>query len=325
MNKMPAKTLLVEQGTQEWHDARRTHVGASEVAAVLGLSKFMSALQLYNIKRGTENVDETWPMKIGKALESGILQLFRLKMAELPSEHPDYLDLTDARWLGNRVLESTKTPCMLVSLDDAFATQCGVFATVDAKNSAAGFKRDENGEVIVPDDYIAQAQAAMYITGATRHYVCVLERASVVDVCCIREDKAVQEMLAKACEDFAAMVKAGTPPEPQTAEDYRRRVVVVTGKPVAADDVVSDLVAQLAEMKKQRKALEDEFNALKERLYPVFSDGDTLLNNQGKTLATFKASSPRCTLDTDALQKEMPEVYARFARFGKPSRTLLIK
>ncbi len=61
--------LKLVQGSAEWHAHRRTHRNASETAAVLGLSPFMTAYQLWQIKVELVEPEVTPAMLHGTQLE----------------------------------------------------------------------------------------------------------------------------------------------------------------------------------------------------------------------------------------------------------------
>jgi putative phage-type endonuclease len=79
-----------EHGSPEWHAARAGGIGGSEIAAVLGLSKWESHFSLWHRKLGRiperpQNPDQEW----GTRLEPAILQKFADKHPELVVDvHP---------------------------------------------------------------------------------------------------------------------------------------------------------------------------------------------------------------------------------------------
>ncbi len=61
--------MKLVQGSAEWHEHRRSHRNASETAAVLGLSPFMTPYQLWQIKLGLVASEVTPAMLHGTQLE----------------------------------------------------------------------------------------------------------------------------------------------------------------------------------------------------------------------------------------------------------------
>ena len=61
-----------------WFEARRAGLGGSDIAAVLGLSKWQSPMDVWAAKRGlSEEVVETNAMRRGRLLESAIANWYQ--------------------------------------------------------------------------------------------------------------------------------------------------------------------------------------------------------------------------------------------------------
>jgi putative phage-type endonuclease len=68
----------------DWHAARASGIGASEIAAVLGLSPWESRFSLWHRKAGTmPPVEETVVMRLGTVLEAPLAELFAAQHPEL--------------------------------------------------------------------------------------------------------------------------------------------------------------------------------------------------------------------------------------------------
>jgi putative phage-type endonuclease len=89
-----------EHGSPEWHAARANGIGGSEIAAVLGLSKWESHFSLWHRKLGRiperpQNPDQEW----GTRLEPAILQKFADDHPELDVDvHPGTWRNTERPW-----------------------------------------------------------------------------------------------------------------------------------------------------------------------------------------------------------------------------------
>jgi putative phage-type endonuclease len=78
-----AELVEVEYLSPEWYAARRDSIAASEIAAVLGLSPWVSPFDLWWLKRtGDDSQDESRGMKRGRRYEALILEDFG-------EEHPE--------------------------------------------------------------------------------------------------------------------------------------------------------------------------------------------------------------------------------------------
>ena len=70
------KIIDLVQGSADWHSWRLNHIGASESSAVLGISPWMTAYQLWRIKTGLdEPIKTNFAMARGNALEAEAREL----------------------------------------------------------------------------------------------------------------------------------------------------------------------------------------------------------------------------------------------------------
>ncbi|MBY0355691.1 MAG: YqaJ viral recombinase family protein [Rickettsiales bacterium] len=71
---MKNRQHIVQPRTPEWHALRRTSIGSSEIAALFGLSPYLTAFELYHAKRGSigDNFEDTERMFWGRQLEDAI-------------------------------------------------------------------------------------------------------------------------------------------------------------------------------------------------------------------------------------------------------------
>lgn len=63
------KNIQLEQGTPEWHDFRRCHIGSSDAASIMGMNKYKSKAKLFDEKVNGWKQEETGMMHRGKQLE----------------------------------------------------------------------------------------------------------------------------------------------------------------------------------------------------------------------------------------------------------------
>lgn len=63
------KIVNVVQGSEEWHILRRTHIGASECAAVMGLDTYVTPYQVWRKKLLGDKTEDTYAMERGRELE----------------------------------------------------------------------------------------------------------------------------------------------------------------------------------------------------------------------------------------------------------------
>jgi len=86
VKKLGTAVLLgdFEPNSVDWHGARSEGIGGSEVGTILGLNPWESAYTLFHKKLGniSDELEQNWMIRFGKAFEEPILNLFA-------EEHPE--------------------------------------------------------------------------------------------------------------------------------------------------------------------------------------------------------------------------------------------
>jgi len=152
----------------EWlrvrNDPVEGYLGASDIAAVCGMSKWSTPRHVFMVKKGLVTVEDNLPMKVGRMLEPLVAQEFAdyvgipfsdLRKGELTRHHkygflgcnPDYL------W---------DSPEGLANIQ---CKTCGQYASGDFGQSGT----DE-----VKDEYLLQSGYEMWLTGAKIGYLPIL-------------------------------------------------------------------------------------------------------------------------------------------------------
>ncbi len=181
------------QGSKAWHEFRAKHIGASEVAAILGESDFQTAYDLWLVKTGQKPAFAGNPAtQRGTDAEPEIRRLYE----ELYS-----IKLTTP------VMEYIHWPVLSASLD-GYSEEMRMVIEMKYPSKA---KHEAAERGIVPDTYIPQIQAQLLVTGFdTAHYVSYNGHSIAVVV--VKEDKAMQARILEACGAFWDCVQNCIPP-----------------------------------------------------------------------------------------------------------------
>lgn len=299
---------------QDWLKARTTGVGGSDVAAILGLSKWKTALQVYQEKRGEiEPQADNDAMRWGRYLEPVVRQA--------------YADET-----GNevRVLDQlVRQPIyehMIANLDGFVVPKAGPSRVFEAKTARTSDGWGEAGSDEIPQPYLLQVQHYMEVTGFEVADVAVLIGGSDFRLYEVPADRELQERLIDAEAEFWERVTKGEPPEPVTYADAQARF----GRSSKAGAILADAelqaaVQQLRELKTQAKHLELAEEQWKAVVMKAMGDSDTLIDAQGHTLATWKAACAPKRFDIAAFKAKHADLYEQFVKLGEPSRRFLLK
>ena len=261
-------------GQDEWLAARRLGIGASEIAAVAGLSRRRGPWDVWSSKVDGTEFESTDEMRWGQWIEGRIIDWWARKTDRTIGNgglwrHPVH------RWL-------LATPDAVV-LDHTTADKYGpaagvpvVTAVVDAKNAGwhGGGDWDEDG---APLEYIAQVTQQMLAVGVNDAYLVAAiggkpptERHFALD-----DDLAAE--LIKRGEQFWKLVETRTPPPLDGSKSATRWLA--NRYPDADPDYFADLTpAEVGELA--------ELVAVDERIAALTTVRDELANGIKERLGT---------------------------------------
>lgn len=295
----------------KWLEERRKGIGGSDIAAIMGLSPFKTAYQVYREKRkevedwqGNELTD--W----GKRMEPAIRQWYSDKTGR------------DVR-LPDKIMYHPQHPFMLASLDGF--TDDGRVVEIKTARSGKNWGEPETNQI--PDYYAVQVHHYMTITGFQVADIPVSIAGSSPSLYIVEADKEISEMIIEACAKFWERVQSGNPPDPVTYADAVARFgkIKSDGSIIATTELI-EAIAGLKQLRAQIKELEEHEEAWKARIIIALGDqADTIIDGAGQTLVTYKLANGRKLFDSKSLEKEMPEVYQKYLKQSEPARRFLVK
>jgi len=238
-----------EPGSPEWLEARRTYIGASEVAAVMGLSPYSTPRDVWMEKTGRSVERETnLAMRAGTFMEPFILAEYEMVTGR-KGHKPDV------------IYRSNSAPWLAVNLD--WLSDDGTIVA-DAKRSEAPHLWGEAGTDDVPDGYFIQMQTQAFVTGVSMADLVALLPRNDLRIYPIMPDAGVQQLIVEATGEFwEKYVKTDTPPPlNEAAATYLPSVKAlynqVEPRRVVLPDPVSITISKFIDVKKQIKELEQE-------------------------------------------------------------------
>lgn len=187
-----------------WHDARSGGIGASEIAAVAGLSSWATPLEIYLRKIGeAPPVDDNRAMRVGRRLEPIVLGEFcedtGEEVAQYPCPliaHPDY-------------------PFMLATPDADLVSGRLVEAKTAGSRSFAKWGTAKDPQI--PREYLCQIQWQLYVAGRGQGYIACLIGGDDLRIHNVERNDRLIKGLSDAAEAFWERVVNRQPPEPDFA------------------------------------------------------------------------------------------------------------
>lgn len=292
----------------EWLKLRQIGIGGSDVAALLGLSKWRTPLDVYNSKVEEPIEVDNVSMEWGRRLEPVI----REKYAEAVG------------------MEVTIPPFMFQHPEHTFmiADVDGIRADgriVEIKTARTQMGWGEEGTDEIPDYYKTQVQHYMTVLGAKSCDVAVLIGASDFRIYTVESDLELESLLIEAEADFwHNHVEPQLPPPPMTIDEMKVAFPVSRKASVECTDEIFNHVEALALIQNKMKELKEREEAHKAAIQGAMGEADTL-SYLGQVVCTWKSVKPKVSIDTATLKAKMPDVYNQFLKTGKPTRQFLLK
>lgn len=288
--------------TDEWLAERRASVGASEVAAVMGLSPFNTALDIYKSKSGIDKHFDPLLAFVGHASEP-IMHEWVEKFSGVPVKlEPAFM------------ARSVAFPFLHASFD---RVSNDPFVTWQFKTASAwtGHKWDEG----VPTDIRVQVQAEMLVAGTSRAAVVVwIGGREFRHFWEPRDDKFIEEHMLPALTKFWTDLQAGIAPAPATVAEISTDWHD-SGAEMEAPDELQQRIEQRAFLLATAKEAEEDAkkitvelgNFMREHNVEKFTVG-------GKTLLTFKRQKGKLSFDREKLEQNYPAAFNDCHTIGAP-------
>lgn len=245
----------MEQGTQEWHDLRRTKIGASDAAAIMGICPYRTAFQLWEEKILGKSQEQSGAMARGSAMESEARECFEklMNIVVMP-----------------KVVIHDKHTWMMASLD-GISFDGTTIVEIKCPNKEV-HALAEKGEI--PEHYMSQVQHQLAVTGATKAYYFSYngKQGALVEV--FADDKFITKMIKEEEKFYEFMIKKETPP--LTDKDY----VVIENKEFL------ELMAEYKDVKHELDILKDCEQVIREKLI-VLAKNKNAICSKGKMTRSF--------------------------------------
>lgn len=310
----PVPLLPADATNAEWLAARRCGIGGSDVAGVLGVSRYTGPTGVYYDKLGVLPDEDNAAMEWGRRLEAAV----RLKFAD---EHPEF-HVTE----GPGLVAHPDRPWQLATIDGLAAeTEGGApVALVEVKTGRAG--ADDWGDELtdeVPLPYVCQVMWYLDVYGLPGGFLAVLLDGRDYREYVIEYDVALAAKLRAHCFAFwRDHVRAGVPPQPDGLASTK---AVLDSLHRPKKKSTADLPAEVVDWARVYGIAHQEINRAQARkdaagnhLRAAFVAAGS--PHQGFVDGRKVASYPLCgeptkeVTDWAALEVEHPELVARYRR-----------
>lgn len=302
-----------EQDSPEWHEARMQGIGASDVAAVLGLSPWQTPLSIYMAKMGVRNEIPENLAFFGHALEQPIADWIEHAHPELGVISP------------GTSMRSVEWPWLTATLDRQlmtdYETACGQILRIpiELKTSSA-FSKDKWVDG-VPLYYAAQVQQQCFILDAPYGWLAVLHGGNEPELYKVVTDWdfITEHLIPKTQEFWEQHVLTKTPPDPVTSAEAAE---LWPGNPevtVEGDERLYELWGAYGQMQAEQVELAGQLDGIKLELQKAMKDA-VALTYRGRELFTWRPRAGSKRFDDKAFREDFPHEAEKYMKQGTPTR-----
>jgi putative phage-type endonuclease len=281
-------------------EIRKTGIGGSDAAAVCGLSRYKTKVDVWLEKTGqAPDKDENEFMYFGNVLEPIVGAEFEKRTGKKII-------------IPNETYRSSEHPFMLANVDYLID---GENAILECKTASA-YSLSEWGESWTddyPQEYVIQCAHYAAVMGVDKVYLAVLIGGNTFRIYLYKRNKGLEEKLIRFEKDFwETNVLKDSPPEPQKIEDvYNIKGNLKEGEFMIADLDIERLIDRYKDLKLHSKSIENEVESLKLQILKKMGKTSVVYDAHGKELVTFKQIE-QSRFDSKTLRKQLPDVFSKF-------------
>lgn len=233
---MNATIIQLAQGSQEWLDYRRTMRNASESAAVLGKSPWMTPYQLWLLKTGRTVTQVTPAMEHGIAMEPAARAAYEAQSGQI---------------MQPLVLQDGSYSASLDGINFEGSLLVEIKCPFKGNNSALWLDA-ANGQI--PAHYLVQIQHQLWVSGAILAHFWVFDGTQGL-ILSVERDEGAMEAIRRGWDAFQVHLDTDTPP-PLTDSDTV----------VREDDAWQSAASAFAAAKATSDAADSELTSAREKL-----------------------------------------------------------
>lgn len=319
-----------------WLEGRRTGIGGSDVAAVLGLNPWKTPLDVWNDKLGlSEDKGMSEPAYWGTVLEDTVAREFQqrtgMKVQKVTHQFVDpecdWMIANIDRAIINREIAKKVRPLLDVEEIERYANITGVERPINTDiafeaKTANAFTADLWGpsqeleirqnnlrtEHVIPLYYETQIQWYCGILKLKGMYLAVLIGGSDFRMYWVDARPDVFQVIKEKCSAFwNNHVLTKTPPEPINIDDVLQLYGKSNGKAVEAKGDLAIDYGEYARIAGEIKELKKQQDALKTRIAISMKDNE-ILTLDGKKVLTYKTQTSK-RFDSDSFRNDHLDDY----------------
>ena len=303
-------TLDMERA--DWLELRRSGIGGSDAAAIIGLNPYRSEIDVWMDKTGKKKSDDydSEAMRLGRDLEEYVAKRWEESTGKTVRRnnfflaHDDYDFITaniDREVVGEKAILECKT--------------------------ASPYMVDKWKDGEVPPQYVVQCLHYLAVTGYERCYLACLIYGRGIELRVIeRDEDTIQALIKSEINFWKEYVEKDIMPPPDGSDSAGKAikelyVATEDGKAIDLDSEAEEKLKRLDEIKELTDKLDKEKKGIEQKIQLEMKDAETAY--AGTRKITWK-SQVRKDFDKISFKKDHPDLYPQYEKEGKPFRVLKV-
>ena len=308
---MKANILVTTENLsiKEWLRWRQKGIGGSDIAPILGISKWSSTIDIWLSKtnqkceESVQNEAMFWGTKLEPVIRDYFREVTGKKVVEVKA-----------------ILQSMDHPYMIADIDGLTETEDGEPAILECK-CVSEYKRNLWDDDNIPIEYMCQVQHYMAVTGLNTTYVAALIGGNSFVIREVHADFEMQEMLVALEADFWMKVVNMKRPEIDGSDAAKNLLDSLYQGGNSEEIVMPEEAVEYVDAYMEACAEEDNAKAKKQEasnhLKEIMGDYE-----KAKCLKYTISWKPVVTerFDSKTFKEKEPELYAKYVKSSTSRR-----
>jgi putative phage-type endonuclease len=253
--------------TKEQILQRKTFIGGSDAAAVLGLSRWKTPVEVWAEKTGlieAEDISDKLPVKLGNIFEETVAQLFCEETGKKVQR-------------ANETIFHKHYPFIGANIDRKVI---GEDSILEVKTCSAWKAKEWQDEEEIPQEYILQVMHYLAVTGKAKAYLAVLignQDFKVKEI--LRDEAMINQIITKEAAFWNEFVLTKIMPTTIKAQDgdilNKLFPHAEEGKEIQLEESVNMIIDDIEAYSKDEKAIKSQINKLRNELKAKIRENET--------------------------------------------------
>ena len=310
------KTISTKKMTKkEWLLQRRTGIGGSDVATILGLNKYNTPYQLWLDKTGqieVEDSDVSEAAHFGNVLEEVVAKEFTERTGKKVR-------------ISNKMYAHKDYPYLKANIDRDIVKENAI---LECKTASIYLTERWEGDEI-PEQYICQVQHYMNVLNRDYAYIAVLIGGQKFVWKKVERDQELIDIIQEKLVEFweVNILRKIAPPidGSQATVDFIKEHYKYseTGKEISLNKEFDEWITKRNELKDTEKIVKNSINEIENFMKQALGEKEAEIGITPQHLISWKPQT-RTSIDSKVLKEKYPDIYENVLK-SSTNKTLRIK